>query len=198
MKFQMAKNSLFSILLRKPWWISLLIAVVLGLLGTALLPETMRAVGPLTGAPFAVIAVIAAVRQRGLPNAARIEATQAAVAAMAWPAFASLLEQAFVRDGYTVQRGQMPAVDFVLERHGRRMVVSARRWKSAHTGLEVLRLLQAARDAAEASDALCIGLGAISENAKPFAAEQRIAVWQAAEIAYALRGLPLPAPPSRR
>ena len=195
----MAKNSLFSILLRKPWWISLLIAVLLGLLGTALLPETMRAVGPLTGAPFAVIAVIAAVRQRGLPSAARIEATRTAVAAMAWPAFASLLEQAFVRDGYTVQRGQTPAVDFVLERQGRRMVVSARRWKSAHTGLEVLRALQAARDAAEASDALCIALGAISENARPFAAEQRIAVWQAPEIAYALRGLPLDAaPPSRR
>lgn len=197
MKFQMAKNSLFSILLRKPWWISFLIAVVLGLLGTVLLPASMRAVGPLTGAPFAVIAIIAAVRQRGLPNAARIEATQKAVAAMAWPAFAGLLEQAFVRDGYTVQRGHTAAVDFVLERQGRRMVVSARRWKSAHTGLEVLRALQAARDAAQASDALYIGLGTISDNAKPFAAEQRIAVWQAPEIAFALRGLPL-APPTKR
>ena len=197
MKFQMAKNSLFSILLRKPWWISLLIAVALGLLGTALLPDSMRAVGPLTGAPFAVIAVIAAIRRRDLPSAARIEATQTAVAAMAWPAFASLLEQAFVRDGYTVQRGQTPAVDFVLERQGRRTVVGARRWKSAHTGLEALRALQVARDAAEASHALHIGLGALSDNARPFAAEQRIAVWQAPEIAFALRGLPLDTPPKR-
>jgi restriction system protein len=196
-KFQMAKNSLFAILLRKPWWISLLIAVVLGLLGTALLPDSMRAVGPLTGAPFAVIAIMAAIRQRGLPNAARIEATQVAVAAMAWPAFSALLEQAFVRDGYTVQRGQTAAVDFVLERQGRRTVVSARRWKSAHTGLEALRALQVARDAAEASHALHIGLGSLSENARPFAAEQRIAIWQAPEIAFALRGMPLGAPPKR-
>ncbi len=191
----MAKNSLFAILLRKPWWISLLIAVILGLLGTALLPETMRAVGPLTGAPFAVIAVIAAIRQRGLPSAARIEATQQAVAAMAWPAFAGLLEQAFVRDGYTVQRGNTAAADFVLDRQGRRMVVSARRWKSAHTGLEGLRAQQAARDAAEASDALYIGLGALSDSARAFAAGQRIAVWQVAELAQALRGLPLGAAP---
>ena len=28
-------------------------------------------------------------------------------------------------------------------------------------------------------------------NAKPFAAEHRIAIWQAAELAQALRGLPL-------
>ena len=195
----MAKNSLFAILLRKPWWISLLIALLLGLVGTALLPETMRAVGPLTGAPFAVIAVIAAIRQRSLPSAARIEATQQAVGAMAWPAFAGLLEQAFVRDGYDVQRGNTAAADFVLERQGRRMVVSARRWKSAHTGLEGLRALQAARDAAEASDALCIVLGGISASAKAFAAEQRIAVWQAAEVAQALRGLSLgAAPPSKR
>ncbi|MDO8420135.1 MAG: restriction endonuclease, partial [Rubrivivax sp.] len=39
MKFQMAKNSLFATLLRSPWWISAVIALVLGLLGAALLPD---------------------------------------------------------------------------------------------------------------------------------------------------------------
>jgi restriction system protein len=71
------------------------------------------------------------------------------------------------------------------------MVVSARRWKSANTGLEVLRALQAARQASEAPDALWIGLGPLSDNARPFAAEHRIAIWHAAELAHALRGLSL-------
>ncbi|MDO8340524.1 MAG: restriction endonuclease, partial [Candidatus Woesebacteria bacterium] len=110
---------------------------------------------------------------------------------MAWPAFAALLEQAFRRDGFTVQRGQTAAVDFELERQGRRMLVCARRWKSARTGLEALRALQAARAAAEAPDALYIGLGEISANAQPFAAEHRISIWQDAELAQALRGLTL-------
>jgi restriction system protein len=191
LKFQMAKNSLFAILLRSPWWVSAGIALLLGLLSFALLPEPYRVVGALSGLPFIVVAAVAAWRQWHLPSAARVAQTQQALATMAWPAFAALLEQAFRRDGYSVQRGTTAGVDFELERQGRRMLVSARRWKSAHTGLEVLRTLQAAREASDAPDALVIGLGAIGDNARPFAAEHRIAVWQAAELAHALRGLPL-------
>ena len=183
----MAKNSLFAIMLRSPWWVSLGIALLLGLLSFALLPERFRVVGAMSGLPFAVIGVIAARRQWRQPSAARVAQTQQALAAMAWPAFAVLLEQAFQRGGYTVQRGTTAGVDFELERQGRRMLVSARRWKSARTGLEFLRALQAAREASGAPDALYIGLGPLSDNARPFAAEHRIAVWQAAELARALR-----------
>ncbi|MCW5658930.1 MAG: restriction endonuclease [Burkholderiaceae bacterium] len=194
----MAQNSLFAILLRSPWWISVAIAVVMGLMGAALLPERFRMVGALSGLPFFVIGAIAARRQWHLPSAARVAQTQQALATMPWPAFAALLEQAFRRDGYTVQRSQAASVDFELERQGRRMLVSARRWKSARTGQEVLRALQAARDAADdAPDALYIGLGELSDTARPFAAQHRIAIWQAAELAQALRGLPFNDTPSR-
>jgi restriction system protein len=200
MKFQMAKNSLFAILLRSPWWASAGLAAAIGLVAFALLPASVRAAGALAGFPFIVIAVMAAWRQRQLPSAARVEQVRQAVAAMAWPAFAKLLEQAFVRDGYQVTRASgnnaSASVDFVLERQSRRMLVSARRWKSAHLGIEGLRALQAAREAAGddlINDALVISLGAPTEAALAFAAEQRIAVWQAAEVAQALRGMTLPA-----
>ncbi|HET9204706.1 MAG TPA: restriction endonuclease [Burkholderiaceae bacterium] len=191
MKLKMAPNSLFAILLRSRWWVSVTIAVVMGLVGAALLPERFRVVGALSGLPFAVIGVIAARRQWHLPSAARVAETQQVLATMAWPAFAALLEQAFRRDGYTVQRGQTAAADFELERQGRRMLVSARRWKSARTGQEALRALQTARESSDAPDALYIGLGELSDTARPFAAQHRIAVWQAPELAQALRGLPL-------
>ena len=187
----MAKNSAFAILLRSPWWVSVGIALLLGVLALALLPERFRVVGAMSGLPFVVIGVVAVRRQWRLPSAARVAQTQQALAAMAWPAFSPLLEQAFQRDGYTVQRGKTAGVDFELERQGRRMLVSARRWKSARTGLEALRPLQVAREASAAQDALYIGLGPLSDNAQPFAAQHRIAVWQAAELAHALRGLPL-------
>lgn len=191
MKFQMAKNSVFAMLLRSPWWISVAIALVMGVLGLALLPEKFGAVGAFLGLPFVVIGVLAARRQWHLPTAARIEQTHQATAGMAWPAFAALLEQAFRRDGFKVERGKTAAVDFELERKGRRMVVSARRWKSARAGLEDFRSLQAAREASEVPDALMITLGTLTDNARPFAARHGIAVWQAAELAHALRGLPL-------
>jgi restriction system protein len=187
----MAKNSLFAVLLRKPWWVSFAIAAVIGLVAAALLPDGHKAVGAFIGFPFLVIASLAAWRQWKLPSPARIQATREAVARMAWPAFSGLLEQAFARDGWAVTRAKAESHDFVLERQGRRMMVSARRWKSAQTGLEALRALQAAREHADVADALLIGLGDLSDAARPFAARHRIAVWQAAEIAQALQGLPL-------
>ena len=63
--------------------------------------------------------------------------------------------------------------------------------KSARTGLEALRALQADRDATDSPDALYIGLGEISANARPHATEHGITIWQAAELAHLLRGLPL-------
>jgi restriction system protein len=176
--------------LRQRWWVSASIALAIGLVGAALLPPDWRVAGALSGFPFAVIAVMAAWRGRHTPSADRVAQVDAAVRAMAWPAFATLLEQAFRRDGHAVTRTQGGAVDFELLRQGKTLLVSARRWKSARTGLETLRELLAARERAGAA-ALCIGLGEVSAPAAAFAAQHRIAVWQAAELAEALRGLPL-------
>jgi restriction system protein len=197
MKLKMARNSLFAVLLRSPWWVSVVIALALGLLGAMVLPERLRVAGALSGLPFFVIGALAARRQWRLPSAASVAATRQAVALLAWPAFAEVLEQAFRRDGYTVHRGTDAPIDFQLERAGRRMLVCARRWKSARIGLQDLRALQTARDAADVSAALYIGLGELSDNAQPFAAEHGITIWQASELASALRGLPM-GPPTRR
>lgn len=195
MKLKMSDKSLFAVLLRSPWWISLLIAVLLGLVASALLPADYRVAGALSGFPFVVIAAIAAQRQWRLPSAARVQQTQQATSAMAWPVFAALLEQSFQRSGFSVAPAKGEAVDFSVQRQGRTMLVCARRWKSARIGIETLRALQAAREAAEAPQALCICLGELTDNARPYAAEHGITVWQAADLALALRGLPLPPVP---
>ena len=189
MKLKMAPNSLFAILLRSPWWISLAIGVGLGGVAAAVLPDAYRAVGALSGFPFVVIAALAAWRGRGKPSSAQIKQATQALGEMNWPAFAQALEAAFKRDGFTVQRAKGTAVDFEIERNGRRMVVAARRWKSAHTGFEPLRALQAAREDTDAPDALFIGLGELSEPASKLAAGKSISVWQAPELAQKLRGL---------
>jgi restriction system protein len=189
----MAKNSLFAKLLRSPWWVSLAVAAVLALVAAALLPADLRMAGALSTFPFVVISALAARRQWHLPSADQASKTLAAVGAMPWPAFADLLEKAFARAGYTVERGTGTTVDFELRRQGRTTLVSARRWKSARTGLDALRALQTAREAAEAHDALVIGLGELTDNARPFAAQHRITLWQGAELAKALHGVPLAA-----
>jgi restriction system protein len=188
MKLKMAPNSLFAVLLRKPWWMSFAVGAVLAVTAAALLPQDYRVVGALSTAPFFIIAAMSGWRRRGVPSSAQVERTTQAVSAMAWPQFAQLLEQTFSRDGYAVKRSTSGSgdFDFELERKGRTMLVAARRWKSARTGLEVLRALQQARERQEAPDALLICLGPLTDTARPFAAEHRIAIWQAAELAQAL------------
>ncbi|HSM23122.1 MAG TPA: restriction endonuclease, partial [Rubrivivax sp.] len=139
MKFKMAENSLFSVLLRSPWWISAAIAAVLALVAAALLPAEFRVVGAVSALPFAVISAMAARRQWRLPNAAQVSQTLQSVGRMAWPEFAQTRDEAFRRQGYTVERGSGAAVDFELQRQGRRTLVCAKRWKSARVGLEPLR-----------------------------------------------------------
>jgi restriction system protein len=194
----MAENSLFAILLRKRWWVSAGIAVALGLVGAALLPAGWRIAGAMSGLPFAVIAALAAWRQRHAPSERRIAEVESAVRSLGWPAFAALLEQAFARDGHEIQRvaASEGGADFRLVRQGRTLLVAARRWKSARTGIEPLRKLHSAREKAEAA-ALYIGLGEVSEPALVYAAQHRITLWRAAELAQALRGIALPGKPPR-
>jgi restriction system protein len=186
---KMAKNSLFAILLRSPAWISFAIAVGLGTAAMALLPAAYRAIGATAGLPFAVIGAIAAWRQWQQPGAAEIERTREAVAGMAWPAFADLLEEAFRREGMTVTRGDGRAWDFELESNGQRTRVAARRWKSAQIGLDTLRALQKARAADDVAGARVIGLGTLSDAALAFAQTEGIEVWQAPELARTLHRL---------
>ena len=182
MKFRMAENSLFAILLRSPWWASFAIAAALAAVAAALLPAEYKVVGAMSSLPFAVIGTIAARRQWSQPSTARVEKTREALAAMSWPEFSSALDAAFRREGYSVRAGAAAPVDFELERAGRRTLVCARRWKSARTGLEALRALQAARDASDATDAIYVCVGDISENALPYAKQNRIDVWRAEEL----------------
>ena len=184
----MAPNSLFAILLRSPWWISAAIAAGLSLLAAALLPAGQRWLGAAAAFPLVVVAVMAARRQWQLPSAAKMAQMQHAVTAMGWPEFSAALEAAFVKAGHTVSRGAGEGVDFELARAGSRVFVSARRWKSASTGLEALRALHKAREAADVADALLIGLGQVTPNAQAFAKQHRIAIWQSAELAQALHG----------
>ena len=197
MKWQISDRSLFAVLMRSPWWMSVGIAVVVTVLAFALLPVQLRLGGALMALPFFVIGTVAAARQWRLPRAGQIERVQQVAGAMAWPEFAELLEAAFQREGYTVTRGTREPVDFQLERQGRITFVCARRWKSARTGLDALRTLHEAKETADAQRARYVCLGELTDTARAFAAEHRIEIWQAPQLTAAMPALARrPAPAS--
>jgi len=176
----MAKNSLFAILLRSPWWISIVIAALVIAAARLVVPDVYAFFAAL---PFIVIGGAAGWRQLRAPSAARVAATLEAVRAMAWGDFSSALEDAFRADGYTVSRLTSAAADFELAKAGRISLVGCKRWKAARTGIDPLRDLDAAKRAREAHECIYVATGEMSDGARAFAGEKNIRLIHGAELA---------------
>ena len=191
MKFKMAPNSLFAVLLRSPWWISMVVASLLGGAAFALLPEQYRVLGAMSGFPFVVIGLIALWQQMHLPSAKRSEEILKAAGAMSWPEFSALLEEGFARQGYQVERVQ-GAADFALTRQGGTTLVAARRWKAARHGEEALQALQTAAQSRGAGKCLYVALGELSTQAQAFAKRHQVQLMQGPALAFLLKDAKLP------
>lgn len=183
MKLKMARNSLFGILMRSRWWVSFAVAGGVALIGAVLAPKPYAVLGALAGFPFFVVGCIAAWKQWGQPSPAQVEFRLAALAAMAWPEFSQLVEAAYQREGHEVTRLKSPAADFRIEKSGRTVLLSAKRWKANRVGIEPLRELAAAMDAHEAQGGIYLALGQMTDAAQAFATSNALVVVQGAELA---------------
>lgn len=183
MKFEMAPNSLFAILLRSRWWISFAVAAAFVAAARALLPPDYFVVGAIGALPFLVIGCIAAWRQWKAPDPRRVAESLDAIRAMPWSAFSKAIEDAFRRDGYTVAAHPRPAADYELSRNGRVSLVACKRWKAARIGIEPLRELRAAKDRSKADECIYVTAGELTDTAQAFAAGNGVRLLQGAELA---------------
>ena len=186
MKLKMAKNSLFAVLLRSPWWVSLAVVGLFVMASIALLPPSYVAFGVMGAFPFLVIAGIAAWRQWRAPNPAKVAQALELAGAMSWKDFSKQVEQGFIRQGYAVTRLSSGAADFQLTKAERTTLVSCKRWKAANQGVEALRDLAAAKDAQGAQYAMLISLGAVTAQASRYAKEQGLFLMTEPELAQLL------------
>jgi restriction system protein len=180
MKFQMAPNSLFAILLRNPWWISFLLAAVISMLCAALLPKELVVFGVLGTLPFLVTGCVALKRQWNAPSSAAIEAERVRLGGLSWRDFSAELEAKFAKQGYAVDRlvgGKADgAADFRLTKNGQTTLVAAKRYKAATHGVDALEALVAQREALGADKAIYVCLGPASEQAQKYAKDNQVSV----------------------
>jgi len=183
MKWKMAENSLFAILMRQDWWVSALIALaVFGLVqnfmawGYALFATT----------PFTVITLIVAWKQIRIPGGARLDKRLEKIRSLSWEEFAQALEAGYRAEGYAVQRVD-GAVDFELEKAGRVTLVSARRWKAARTGMEPLKELAATGERRDAAECRYAVAGELTAQARAYANQKRVKLVEGAELVKLVR-----------
>lgn len=182
----MAKNSLFAVLLRSPWWISVAIVAVFALAARALLPPQYVVFGLMGALPFVVIGAIAAYRQLRAPSARAVEETLRSAGGLSWREFCEALEQAYRRRGYEVTRLDGHAADLQLTKGALTTLVAAKRWKATNHGAEPLRALQKARQAQDASQCIYITLSGVNDNTRRFAEQHAIALLHGADLAQLL------------
>ena len=175
----MAKRSLFATLSRSPWWASVLMAAALFMAVRQFLPDYAALASTL---PFLAIAAYALWRQMRTPSAERSADALAGLRALSWSAFAAKIEEAFRRDGYAVLTHTGNGADYALTRNGRFALAGCRRWKVAQAGVEPLRELLQAKQAANADECIYVTAGDLSPNAREFASKNGIRLFSAAEL----------------
>jgi restriction system protein len=187
LKFKMAPNSLFAVLLRSHWWISFAIAAALAALCFALLPPQYALFGALGALPFVVIGCVRFSRQLGLPNEAEVHKILQGAAGMNQQAFADALREAFDRKGYVAQRVDGdPAVDMAMTKAGQTTLVAFRRWKAANHGVEPLRALVEARARRDATHCVYVTLTEAPQKTQAFAAAHGVELLAGTALAQTL------------
>jgi restriction system protein len=167
----MAKQTLFSILSRSPWWVSVLIAGALFAGVRMFLPDFAAFCAAL---PFLGIAGYAGWRQLRTPGTTNVADMLARLRAMSWQDFSAVMAEAFRRDGYGVTELAAGAADLELRKNRRVAVVSCKRWKVAQTGVGPLRELFDVMRAREAEDCIYVTAGDFTAQAREFAIEKSI------------------------
>jgi len=174
------KESLFDVLKRKPWWLSLLIAISIASALQAFLPLAFALFAAL---PFLVIAIYVAWRQRGIPGEAKTAQVLDLLKTLGREEFEAVVEDAFSRDGYAVSKHEGAAADLEIRKGGRTSLVLLRRWKTAQNGISQLRDLHDAVTTAGASGGVFIATGEISDTARQFAGTHAIEIGEDAGLA---------------
>ena len=187
MRLKMKENSLFAVLLRSPWWISFLIAAVIGFVATMAMPLQYRMFAVFSGGPFFVIGCMAAWRQWRTPSTAGAALILTEAQRMSSKEFSEALTRGFQRQGYTVQPCRDAGAEFEADKSGRLALIGSKRWKAARHGVEPLKELQAAAQKRGAQECIYIALGELSDSARRFAVDAGIDVVQDVRLAQLLK-----------
>jgi restriction system protein len=185
MKQKKEVRSLFQFLVQKPWWVSMVGAVLFTLGFGALFPPEKRLLGIAAGLPFLIVGLIAAWRQWTGPSAAKIASMQEKALSMSWPEFSAHLTRAFQSNGFQVKPYAGKGADFEIIKPGKHLLVACKRWKAANVGVDPLRELQAAAEA-KGLRGMLLTMGRISPAAFEYAAQERLDLMDADGVAMLL------------
>ncbi len=183
MSFKLPQGSLFAVLIRSPWWYSVLIALLVVAISLVLVGGKYLVLGVATAMPFIGIAIYSVYSQSQRPGAKRIEEVEQAVRKMPVSELAKKIAANYEKIKFDVVEFKGDEAELELERGVHKLLLSCKRFKAAKTGIEPLKKLTAAGEKREMSGYLYVTLGEISANALKYANEHNIELIRAEGLA---------------
>ena len=183
-------DELLGLLVRLPWWVSVVLAAVSYLVASALASRGVDPSRPLTAVvnglatggrvvlPILFLACAAASAigrawRRDLFDRASGGGGPQAVDQMSWDAFEALLGEAYRRQGYRVVEtgmgGADGGIDLALIRDGARTLVQCKHWKAGKVGVTFVRELLGVMTAEKAAKGIVVTSGRFTDEAQRFA-----------------------------
>lgn len=179
----MYKNSLFAVLLRSPWWYSVLIGLFFILASTAIANGKYVFLGVFTSLPFLGIAAYSGYKQSQLPSRKRILEVAEQVQKMRPAQIAEKIAEPYIEARFDSEPFKGEMANLALIRGNRTVLVSTKRFKAANTGIDPLKKLVASGEKLEATEYVFVVLGEISDAARDYAKQNSIKIVQAQELA---------------
>jgi len=183
MAFKVAENSLFAVLLRSPWWYSVLIGLAFIAFSLVIFNGQYVALGVFAAIPFFGIAAFSGHKQSLKPSRSRIIEVDQQARKMSAGQIADKIAQRYIEERYDSHPFDGKAAEQILTRGRHKIVLCSKRFKVGNTGIEPLKLLVSAGEKIEATGYLNVTLGEISAAARDYAEKNNIELIQADRLA---------------
>lgn len=177
----MPKRSLFAILCDLPWWVSLLVAALVYMIGATF----SSLIGAAAALPFLCVAGYVGYQRIRRGPALDVPALLKALRSAHADDMRAMLGEVFAADRYALS--DAPGGDLRLERNGYVTLVRFRRWRAQTTHPAALSELQQTMRAQKADHGMYITAGTIAAAARRQAAESGITLVDGGALAEMVR-----------
>lgn len=188
MKFKMAKGSLFAVLLRSPWWYSVLIGLLFILIILAVTDAKYVILSIIVPIPFFLIGGYAGFKQWQQPSQKRVLEVSEQARKMSAVSISEKIAANYIKSGYQSSTFKGNDADLEFVRGHQKLLLCSKRFKAANTGIEPLKRLVAAGEAIEARGYLYLTLGEVSASAYNYAEENSIEIIESNRLAMLFDG----------
>ena len=174
-----------------PWWVSLMLALVVPMVLAAFPPTVF--VAPIGFILLLSIAAISALRSVKTKRMLDGQTSLESIRELSWKRFEDLLGEAYRRQGYKVEEslgsGADGGVDLVLRRDGATIIVQCKRWVNRPVPVQIVRELYGVMHDQHATEAKLITTSSFTSEARAFAVGKSIEMVGGKELVTLIRSV---------